>query len=92
MTPQRFISVDFKEIRSLVMTCKCGAALTIPLPQNNLREHVHCMGCDKMLWGGSEDPRYVRLLGLTRSLSNWQGLEQQDVIAGFSIAEPANTK
>jgi hypothetical protein len=88
MTPQNLIAVDFKEIRSLSIACKCGASLTLPLPQATVREHVHCMGCNKPLWGGAEDPRYVRLLGLTRSLSNWQGLEQQDLTIGFSIMGP----
>jgi hypothetical protein len=88
MTAQHLIAFDFKEIRKLVVTCKCGGSLAIPLPQVNLREHVHCMGCDKPLWGGPEDPRYVRVLGLIRSLTGWQGLEQQDIVVGFSIVEP----
>jgi len=87
MTAQRLIACDFKEIRKLVFTCKCGGSLTIPLPQGNLREHVQCIGCTKELWGGAEDPRYVRLLGLMRSLTNWQGLEQQEIAVGFSIVE-----
>ena len=83
MTAQHLLACDFKEIRNLLIKCRCGGALTIPLPQVNLREHVHCMGCDKALWGGPEDPRYVRLLGLIRSLTNWQGLEQDDVAVCF---------
>ncbi len=92
MMAQRLLAIDFKEIRSLAITCKCGASLTVPLPQSNLREHTQCMGCNTLLWGGGEDPVYVRLLGLTRSLSNWQGLEQQDITVGFSIIESDHTK
>jgi hypothetical protein len=89
MTPQHLLAIDFKEIRGLTVTCKCAASFTLPLPQSNLREHVQCMGCNKTLWGGAEDPRYVRLLGMTRSLTNWQGLEQQEIMVGFSVLEPA---
>lgn len=88
MTAQRLVSIDLKEINKLCIRCKCGAAITVPLPLTNLREQVHCMGCDRAMWGGAEDPRYIRLLGLIRSLSNWQGLEQKDVSVDFSIVDP----
>jgi hypothetical protein len=91
MTPQRFVGIDFKEIRNLSITCKCGALFTVRLPQQNLREHAQCMGCDTPLWSGQEDRRYIRLLGLLRSISNWQDLQQDNLAVGFSIADPAET-
>lgn len=89
MSPQHLMAVDFKEVRNITISCKCGASVTMPLPQHNLPEHMRCFGCGQQMWGGQEDQRFIRILGLARSLTNWQQLEQKDVIFGLSIIELA---
>jgi len=86
MTPQQIIRIDAKELTALEVRCKCGSTMTLPL-QRNLRERLSCVGCNTQLWSGEmeQDKTYFTVLGLIRSLSLWNDLDQKQFSLGFSL-------
>ena len=90
MTPQHLFHIDFNEITALEVTCKCGSVVKIPLPADNLREDLSCVGCNTTFWGDKHDKVYLYALGLIRALTHWkrycEQLEDKRTFnLGFSI-------
>lgn len=86
MTPQNKLHVDLTEIGRIDVICKCGSVMTIPIPKDNLRDHFSCVGCNERLWEGEHDQTYLRVLGMMRSLSNWnRHAPNANFTVGFSL-------
>jgi len=91
MTPKNVVRTNFTEINSLEITCKnCKSISSIPIPRENLTEHVQCLGCNTTLWNRG-DKNTNALIGLMRTLSAWKGLsESAPFEMSFSIETVAS--
>ena len=86
MTPTTILRVDFREIPCVEITCsKCSAAVSLPLPQDNIPRHFPCPGCNSQLWGDGQEKVYSAVLGLVRSVSHWKRMEHEAFNLGFSL-------
>lgn len=90
MTPRTITTIDFREITSIEIRCKCGAIVTLPLPKFGLQDGLACPGCHEVLWrinvaiggpteGGSE------VMNLMRSISDWQQVQRAPFTLQFSL-------
>jgi len=41
VTQRHLLTVDFKDIKALEVTCKCGGKLTIPVPKDDTRRMLY---------------------------------------------------
>lgn len=91
MSPKQVLTIGVDELKVFEISCAgCGSQITVPLPRKELPPIFDCPGCNKRLWQNYEanpDQTYVRLLGIIRSLSNWQELNSERVKASFSLTE-----
>lgn len=86
MTPRNVIAVDFREIPSIEVRCKCGAITSMPLPKTGLPPHFDCVGCNAVLWYAEmEGGPYSKVLALVKGISAWQQVEAAPFTLGFSL-------
>jgi hypothetical protein len=87
MTPQTLVNIDFAEIASIEITCRCGGRLTVPLPTLKLSEKLKCPGCTTPLWNEDHDARYNAATGVAEAISVWKKLNHDGFRLGFSIPQ-----
>ena len=89
MTPRQIVTIDFLEIGKVEITCKCGAVLVFPIPQQKGQEYpphsYACLACHETLWNDVHDERYTRLYPLVDALARWKGLEDRSFNLSFSL-------
>ncbi|HEV2523334.1 MAG TPA: hypothetical protein VGT24_13220 [Candidatus Acidoferrales bacterium] len=86
MTQKRVLTVDFKDIKSLEVTCAlCGAKFTLPVPKDALSWNVACVGCNTRLWDGPDDREFQVVSGLLLMLSQVQRHDDKVFRLGFSL-------
>jgi hypothetical protein len=88
MTQKHVLTVDFKDIKALEVTCKCGAQFTIPVPKDSLPANIKCAGCNERLWDASEDREFQFVNGLLIMLSHVQRHDDRFFRLGFSLDMP----
>ena len=92
MTAQKMFSAGFREIPSVELVCKCGGAVSIPVPKNLIGQKVECPGCHEPFWENSNDHLYKIVAKIVAGLSDWKRLDSPDskdvklAKLGFSIA------
>jgi hypothetical protein len=86
LTPKRLISIDFREIPAVELTCKCGGVMSIPLRLvlPPLRE-LKCPGCYEELW--RDEYLYRTVNALIGVLRDWKKIDHKEFGLGFSVAE-----
>lgn len=92
MTQKHVLTVDFKDIKALEVTCKCGAKFTIPVPKEALPANVKCAGCNERLWDSGEDREFGFVSGFLRMLSEAQRHDEKIFRLGFSLDMSENVK
>jgi len=91
MTPRSVIAIDFKEIKAVEIRCKCGAVISLPLPNTDLSEHLACMGCNNTLWFAKADGSpHGKVHALMRAIGIWQQVENAPFTLGFSLEVSAH--
>src|SRR5690242_16887404 len=75
---RRTLHIDFKEMTEFEVACStCSAKFAVPLPKATLPAYMNCLGCGARLWEGEQDPAFVRMLSLMRTLSAWLDFENR---------------
>jgi hypothetical protein len=93
MTQRHVLTVDFKDIKALEVTCSlCGTKLTIPVPTEARPGNVECVGCNKRLWDGPEDKESRFVSGFLVMLSQAQKRDDKVFHVGFSLDGPETVK
>lgn len=92
MTQKHVLTVDFKEVKALEVTCKCGAKFTIPVPKDSPPANMKCAGCNERLWDGGEDREFQLVSGLLTMLSHVQRHDDKIFRLGFSLDMSENVK
>lgn len=85
MTTKHVLTVDFRDIKALEVTCACGAKLTIPVPKDALPANIKCAGCNERLWNGGEDREFQFVNGFLLMLSSVQRHDDKIFRLGFSL-------
>jgi hypothetical protein len=87
MTPRNVLAVDFSEIKTVEVRCKCGAVTSIPLPKNAFSiQHFTCLGCNSTLWFAEADGGpHRKVKALVEAISAWQSVEGAPFTLGFSL-------
>jgi len=86
MTPKNLISIDFREITSVEITCtECGGMMTLPVAKENIPVSQSCPGCNKPLWTTADSAVFNNLRDLVFGLSHWQRREENRFRLGFSL-------
>jgi len=88
MTQRHVLTVDFKDVKALEVTCKCAAKFTIPVPKDTLPANIKCAGCNERLWDGGEDRAFQIVNGLLLMLSQVQKHDDKIFRLGFSLDMP----
>jgi hypothetical protein len=78
MTAQQLFSADFREIPAIELTCKCGGAISIPMPKKLIGQALKCPGCHESFWENSDDPLYQIVAKIVSGLSDWKRLDSPD--------------
>lgn len=81
MTPKKNIRIDFAEITSVEITCKCGAAIALPVLMENGEVYVplpmcNCGFCQKPLWSAQNDLKRLAVAKFIESVGQWKKREQ----------------
>ena len=81
MTPQKNIRIDLSEINGLEITCKCGAAIVLPALKENGNLYqplvaLQCSVCDRPLWQGQNDEKFVATANFIRAVGLWKRQQQ----------------
>jgi hypothetical protein len=90
MTQRHVLTVDFKDIKALEVTCKCGGKLTIPVPKDSLPTHIKCAGCNERLWDGPDTRDFQFVSGFLVVLSAAQRHDDNIFRLGFSLDTTEN--
>jgi hypothetical protein len=77
MTAQKLFSADFREIPSIELTCKCGGAVSIPMPKKLIGQKLECPGCHDSFWESSDDDLYQIVAKIVSGVSEWKRLDSQ---------------
>lgn len=86
MTQKHVLTVDFKDIKALEVTCSlCGTKLAIRVPTDARPANVECMGCNKRLWDGPDDNEAKIVSGFLTMLSHVQKHDDKIFHLGFSL-------
>ena len=92
MMQKHVLTVDFKDIKALEITCACGARFTIPVPKEALPANVKCAGCNERLWDGGDDKEFQMVNGFLTMLSAVQKHDDKKFRLGFSLDTPEKVK
>lgn len=86
MTQRHVLTVDFKDIKALEVTCaSCKAKLTLPVPKDALPANVDCVGCNRRLWNGTDDRNFQIVNGFRNMLSQVQTHDDKILHVGFAL-------
>ncbi len=86
MTPQKTITVDFREIKVVAVKCvKCGGAVTIPVAVE-IKKSISCPLCSRTLLSTEELDDFAAGTQLLDALRTWNDKPGRKVELTFTLS------
>ena len=88
MTPQKTITVDFREIKAVAVMCvRCGAVVSIPVAKE-ITKGVSCPLCNGTLLSTVELDDFAAGTQLLEALRMWNSNPNRKVELTFTLSTP----